>query len=228
MNNFKEWLSDYLRYFMLGLALLLVVGLALIGFKVYQSQRVRDDGNVIEILSEKETQGGETESETETAAEKNTESETAAVTERNTESETDAGEGQRESAGGTSNAGNQSGVSDGENQSGESGVISTGEGSGQESAEGGRTLAASGEEGGQRTEQTEQTERETEPPAEEEYVPVYLTMQGACYIRSGPGYEYDIIGEYSAGTVVEFLEDAGGWYKVQIDGMVGYMGARFF
>ena len=26
---------------------------------------------------------------------------------------------------------------------------------------------------------------------------------------------------------MEFLEDVGGWYKVQIDGMVGYMGARF-
>ena len=53
-------------------------------------------------------------------------------------------------------------------------------------------------------------------------------MKGACYIRSYPDYGDNIIGEYPAGTVVEFLEDVGGWYKVQIDGMVGYMGARFF
>ena len=42
-------------------------------------------------------------------------------------------------------------------------------------------------------------------------------MKGACYIRSYPDYGDNIIGEYPAGTVVEFfLEDVGGWYKVQI------------
>ena len=27
---------------------------------------------------------------------------------------------------------------------------------------------------------------------------------------------------------VKFLEDLGGWYKVQIDGVTGYMGSQFF
>ena len=53
-------------------------------------------------------------------------------------------------------------------------------------------------------------------------------MTGTCYFRSYADYGDNIIGEYPAGTVVEFLEDVGGWYKVQVDGMVGYMGARFF
>ena len=48
---------------------------------------------------------------------------------------------------------------------------------------------------------------------------------GKCK-RGSP--EAEIIGEYMYGTNVEFLEDVGGWYKVRIDGMVGYMGARFF
>ena len=63
---------------------------------------------------------------------------------------------------------------------------------------------------------------------EEQYTPVYKTMTGTCYMRSEPDYGDNIIGEYSAGTTVEFLEDVGGWYKVRVDGMTGYMGARFF
>ena len=78
------------------------------------------------------------------------------------------------------------------------------------------------------TEAQTETQAPTEPATEAPYQPVYLTMKGACYIRSYPDYGDNIIGEYPAGTVVEFLEDVGGWYKVQIDGMVGYMGARFF
>nr|MCR5160696.1 SH3 domain-containing protein [Lachnospiraceae bacterium] len=62
----------------------------------------------------------------------------------------------------------------------------------------------------------------------EEYTPVYLTMTGTCYMRSEADYGDNIIGEYYAGTTVEFLGDAGGWYRVRVDGQTGYMGARFF
>ena len=78
------------------------------------------------------------------------------------------------------------------------------------------------------TEAPETDPPQTDPPETDPPEPVYLTMTGACYIRSYADYGDNIIGEYPAGTVVEFLEDVGGWYKVQIDGMVGYMGARFF
>ena len=70
--------------------------------------------------------------------------------------------------------------------------------------------------------------RQTEPPETEPPEPVFMTMTGTCYMRSYADYGDNIIGEYPAGTVVEFLEDAGGWYKVSVDGQVGYMGARFF
>ena len=62
----------------------------------------------------------------------------------------------------------------------------------------------------------------------EEYTPVYLTMTGTCYMKSEADYGDNIIGEYYAGTTVEFLGDAGGWYKVRVDGQTGYMGSRFF
>lgn len=239
MNNFKEWLSDYLRYFMLGLAVLLVIGLALIGIRVYQGRHGDDGGNVIEILSEKETQGGEKGESTET--ERNTEPEKITETEKNTEPEktteknaepektaeqqTDTGKGTDTKEAGQVSA--QTGAAGAEgNQTGvpEQGMASKGEG---------QTLTEPEEDSKEtvteaQTQPPTEKQTETEPPTEPEYVPVYKTLQGACYIRSGPGYEYEIIGEYSAGTVVEFLEDAGGWYKVQIDGMVGYMGARFF
>ena len=62
------------------------------------------------------------------------------------------------------------------------------------------------------------------------YTPVYMTMTGTCYMRSEDDYGDNIIGEYPAGTVVELLEDEGGWVKVRVlsDGNTGYMGARFF
>ena len=63
---------------------------------------------------------------------------------------------------------------------------------------------------------------------EEEYTPVYMTSNHTCYLRSEPDYGDNIIGEYYGGTTVEFLGDAGGWYRVRVNGQTGYMGARFF
>ena len=60
------------------------------------------------------------------------------------------------------------------------------------------------------------------------YTPVYMTMTGTCYLRSEADYGDNIIGEYYAGTTVEFLGDAGGWIHVRVDGQDGYMGSRFF
>ena len=60
------------------------------------------------------------------------------------------------------------------------------------------------------------------------YTPVYMTMTGTCYLRSEADYGDNIIGEYYAGTTVEYLGDAGGWVHVRVDGMDGYMGRLFF
>ena len=64
---------------------------------------------------------------------------------------------------------------------------------------------------------------QTEPPA-----PVYKTLNSACYMRSYPDYGDNIIGQYEAGTTVEFLGVVEGWYKVSVGGQTGYMGPKFF
>lgn len=119
MNDFKEWLSDYLRYFLLGFAILAVIIIAVAGIKVYQkfsdpAPKTQASGDVkvetetetddkeTENTSENNVKKNETESETEVtkttekATEKATESETATESESNTEAET-SGSSERES-----------------------------------------------------------------------------------------------------------------------------------
>ncbi len=178
MNDFKEWLSDYLRYFMLAAAFLLLFGIIMIGTNVYRSMQQKDDQEVIQILTETEQESeaqteiqseskhtvlSESDEEPETVVQAETPLETEVKIENETEAETEL-----------------------------------------------------------------ETESETEIETETEYVPKYKTLIGSCYIRSAPSMEAEIMGEYIYGTTVEFIEDVGGWYKVQIDGMTGYMGARFF
>lgn len=206
MNDFKEWLSDYLRYFLLILAVLLILALAVIGFRVYRTVTAPNlgDGDSIEILTEPETIA---ESETETKAA--TEEDTEQLTEDKTEAETET----------------DSAVPADE-------TAAEGEDIPQTAALTNTETAAQTDPTDQIAQISSETEAlvsvETEQETETIYEPVYKTLKGSCYIRSGPSMEADIIGEYMYGTTVEFLEDVGGWYKVQIDGMVGYMGARFF
>lgn len=184
MNDFKEWLSDYLRYFMLAAAVLLLFGIIVIGTNIYRSVTQSDDQEVIQILTETES---ETATETEVYTEKMTEIEDE--TDMNSNIESDA---------------ETEAVPETESET----EIET--------------------ENVTKTEIETETEVEIDTETETEYVPVYKTLIGSCYIRSAPSMEAEILGEYMYGTTVEFLEDAGGWYKVQIDGMTGYMGARFF
>ncbi|MDO5424535.1 MAG: SH3 domain-containing protein [Eubacteriales bacterium] len=74
------------------------------------------------------------------------------------------------------------------------------------------------------TETETQTESETDPMEEA----VYLVLKVGCNFRSGPSMDAEIYGTKEAGITVRFLEDVGGWYKVEIDGVVGYMGSQFF
>lgn len=184
MNGFKEWISDNLRYILLALIVLLIMGAAVLGVSIYS--KVVNDGR-----GQKE------------AAEC---TETVKITETESARETVEPEKTTESA---------------EN--------------GQETETNKRNTEAPVE---TQKETEPQTESQTEPPSESETEMqtkpetepqlVYLTMQGSCYLRAEPSMEGEIIGEYWTGTTVEFLEDVGGWYKVRVDGMVGYMGARFF
>ena len=204
MKQFKEWLSDYLRYFLLLLAAVLAFFLILAGVKIYQNSKKPDAANAIQIL---------TETETETAARRKTETETASETTSETESESET-EQKTEAAAGTAETKAETAV-----QAQSAAQTDT--------AVQPETAAAATEKPAETQPPTEKV-TETQPVTETEYTPVYMTLKGSCYIRSGPSMDAEIIGEYMYGTTVEFLEDVGGWYKVRIDGMVGYMGARFF
>ncbi|MGI6193721.1 MAG: SH3 domain-containing protein, partial [Christensenellales bacterium] len=45
--------------------------------------------------------------------------------------------------------------------------------------------------------------------------------------RSGPGTSYDALETLSAKRIVEILEDLGGWLKVNVDGVTGYISASY-
>ncbi len=205
MKQFKEWLSDYLRYFLLLLAAILAFFLILAGVKIYQNSKKPDAANAIQII---------TETETETTAKKQTETEMTSETESESESESET-EQKTETAADTAETKAETAVQAQSSAQTDAAAAQT------------ETAAAATE---KPTETQPPTEKatETQPATETEYTPVYKTLKGSCYIRSGPSMDAEIIGEYMYGTTVEFLEDVGGWYKVRIDGMVGYMGARFF
>ena len=205
MKQFKEWLSDYLRYFLLLLAAILAFFLILAGVRIYQNSKKPDAANAIQII---------TETETETTAKKQTEMEMTSETESESESESET-EQKTETAADTAETKAETAVQAQSSAQTDAAAAQT------------ETAAAATE---KPTETQPPTEKatETQPATETEYTPIYKTLKGSCYIRSGPSMDAEIIGEYMYGTTVEFLEDVGGWYKVRIDGMVGYMGARFF
>ena len=215
MKQFKEWLSDYLRYFLLLLAAILAFFLILAGVRIYQNSKKPDAANAIQIITETETETtekkqtetkmtSETESETEMTSETESESEAESETEQKTETAADTAETNAETA-------------------------VQAQSSAQTDAAAAQTeTAAAATEKPTETQPPTEKATETQPATETEYTPIYKTLKGSCYIRSGPSMDAEIIGEYMYGTTVEFLEDVGGWYKVRIDGMVGYMGARFF
>ena len=201
MKQFKEWLSDYLRYFLLLLAAILAFFLILAGVKIYQNSKKPDAANAIQIITETETETT-AKKQTETEMTSETESESEMTLETESESET---EQKTETAADTAETKAETAVQAQSSAQTDAAAVQT------------ETAAVATEK-----------PTETQPATETEYTPVYKTLKGSCYIRSGPSMDAEIIGEYMYGTTVEFLEDVGGWYKVRIDGMVGYMGARFF
>ena len=215
MKQFKEWLSDYLRYFLLLLAAILAFFLILAGMRIYQNSKKPDAANAIQIITETETETTE-KKQTETKMTSETESETEMTSETESESEAESEtEQETETAADTAGTKEETAVQAQSSAQTDAATAQT------------ETAAAATE---KPTEPQSPAEKatETQPATETEYTPIYKTLKGSCYIRSGPSMDAEIIGEYMYGTTVEFLEDVGGWYKVRIDGMVGYMGARFF
>lgn len=211
MNNFKEWLSDYLRYFLLLLAAVLAGALVYFGLKIYQGIHNPPEQDAAQILKEMESDA-ETEADTEKMTEKITETDSEVPTEQVTEEITEKTTEAEEAAG----------------QSTEDDTAETASSAGETAPESAEPVSVQASPETSADIEEVVIEAETEAQTEAPYTPVYKTLKGSCYIRSGPSMDAEIIGEYMYGTTVEFLEDVGGWYKVQIDGMIGYMGARFF
>ena len=274
MDDFREWLSDNLRYFLLGFAILAVVIIAVAGIRIYQrvagSQKKPTDN--IRVESESTSTAVETEAVTErtsesekkvVSSEKETETEPKAAEAKETEKETEAKIAEE-----TETETSETHAS--ETQATETAVTETAateavrdpgylkttvtlnlrtepDGTVINSYAAGRIVKFLGKEGswykvlvGGREgymssdylqevpyeagmENEVETEPQTDAPA-----PIYKTLQGACYLRAETSKESQILGTYMAGTTVQFLEDVGGWYKVSVDGMTGYMGAQFF
>ena len=66
-----------------------------------------------------------------------------------------------------------------------------------------------------------------EPEPEPEPSPTYRTVISACNIRSYPDYGDNVIGGLGGGETVLFYGEEAGWYKIEYNGIVGYIGPRF-
>ncbi len=85
MGEFKEWLSDNLRYFLVGVVVILIIGGSILGLKIYSS---KVNGNSDPAVIRKNTEA-QTETRKETETKKQTEKETKKQTEKETKKQTE-------------------------------------------------------------------------------------------------------------------------------------------
>ena len=249
MNDFKEWLSDYLRYFLLAFAILAVVAIAILGITIYKkvanpTPEVKQTES--QVQTEAMTDESETDSEKVTEKETNTETKETDSEALESESGTEAGtdeESESSSSGETENDPEYLKLTTNVNLRSGPGTdyeVIESYGAGQIA----KFLAAAGDWykiriGGQdgymsaqylqEVAYEEGMEAAVETAAEPEApTPIYKTLKASCYLRAETSKESQILGTYYTGATVQFLEDVGGWYRVQVDGMTGYMGAQFF
>lgn len=216
MKNFKEWLSDYLIYFLIAFGVIGVIVLTLLGIQIYGKLHNSKELTtmITETMSQTETESGissekasetekettskktsETEAETETKKESESSTETSSETEKTTES---GGNAQTESTAQTNAGTNGTGADE-------------------------QTETPVSETQAVQTQAPETQAPETQAP----YQPVYMTVVSECYLRSTPEYGDNILTSLYSGTVVEFLDNDTGWAHVRVNGMTGYMGGRF-
>ena len=211
MGDFKEWLSDNLRYFLVGVVVILIIGGSILGLKIYSS---KVNGNSDPAVIRKNT-----EAQTETGKETETKKQTEKATEKQTENSTSSNAG-TDSKGSTADN-SQNGSNSANNASQNSGGTYS---NGSQSSDG--TYDNAGNDATTDGSDYSNDTQDVTTPQTDAAQPVYMTINSACYMRSYPDYGDNIIGQFEAGTTVEFLGDEGGWYKVSVNGQVGYMGAR--
>ena len=229
MGDFKEWLSDNLRYFLVGVVVILIIGGSILGLKIYSSKvNGNSDPAVIRKNTEAQTETGketetkkQTEKETKKQTEKETKKQTEKATEKQTESSTSSNAGTDSKGSTADNSQNASNYANNASQN-SGGTYSNGS----QSSDG--TYDNAGNDATTDGSDYSNDTQDVTTPQTDAAQPVYMTINSACYMRSYPDYGDNIIGQFEAGTTVEFLGDEGGWYKVSVNGQVGYMGARFF
>ena len=208
MKDFKEWLSDYLIYFLIAFGVIGVIVLTLLGIQIYgKFHNSKEPTTMItETMSQTETESGissekasETTSETEDETETKKESEISTETSSETEKTTESGGNARTESTAQTNAGTNGTGADEQTETPVS-----------------ETQAV----------QTQAPETQA-PETQASYQPVYMTVVSECYLRSTPEYGDNILTSLYSGTVVEFLDNDTGWAHVRVNGMTGYMGGRF-
>ena len=208
MNDFREWLSDNLRYFLLGLGIV-CVGIAIFfGVRAVNnlSKEVQVENEAFEVkIQEKEK---EQEPKENTKEEISNEEEVfvspGTVMEEDVNAQDSTVQNNTQVAENAENAQN-SPVQDVDQEAENSQIDTT------------KAEEATNEEvsNQQETEQTDLT------------FPRVMTVVSPCNLRPNPGYEGNLLGEIPAGSQVEVLEDAKGWYRINFNGQEGYVGARF-
>ena len=211
MKNFKEWLSDYLIYFLIAFGVIGVIVLTLLGIQIYGKLHNSKEPTtmITETMSQTETESGissekASETEKETASKKTSETEDETETKKESESSTETSSETEKTV--------------------ESGGNAQTESTAQTNA---------GTNGTGADEQTETPVSETQavqtqaPETQAPYQPVYMTVVSECYLRSTPEYGDNSLTSLYSGTVVEFLDNDTGWAHVRVNGMTGYMGGRF-
>ena len=211
MKNFKEWLSDYLIYFLIAFGVIGVIVLTLLGIQIYGKLHNSKELTtmITETMSQTETESGissekASETEKETTSKKTSETEAETETKKESESSTETSSETEKTAESSGNAQTES-----------------------------TTQTNAGTNGTGADEQTETPVSETQAPetqapeTQASYQPVYMTVVSECYLRSTPEYGDNILTSLYSGTVVEFLDNDTGWAHVRVNGMTGYMGGRF-
>ena len=229
MNNFKEWLSDNLRY----LLLLLFIGLGILaiflGVRVvsrFSSSSHPENGNeaVTETGSGMKT---EVQTETETGVQTEAQAETEAQTGAQTEAQTETGtrtqaEAQTESGTGVKTEAQT------ESGNGMQTETQTETGTQTEAETVNHPVEFIFEIPETETE-TEKT-KETETERETEEIDTLKVLTGRTMytkeelnIRSGPGTEFDVIGYAGSGEEVIVTGRTASWYRVRVGEVKGYV-----
>ena len=221
MKDFKEWLSDYLIYFLIAFGVIGVIVLTLLGIQIYgKLHNSKEPSTMItETMSQTETESGIS-SEKASETEKETASEKTSKTESETEMKKES-ESSKETSSETEKTAESSG-----NVQTESNAQTNGGTNGTGADE--QTETPVSETQAVQTQAPETQAPETQAPeTQAPYQPVYMTVVSECYLRSTPDYGDNIITSLYSGTVVEFLDNDTGWAHVRVNGMTGYMGGRF-